>query len=94
MTGGPFYEREMESLRARARARAAHPASGSRIPLRVIAGGSGGPAERRFIVTLLSPIEVWAPDEDAAAAAAPALLLDWLRDSAGIAEFDVAEGDS
>jgi hypothetical protein len=77
-----------------ARSRAEHPARGTRRPLMLIQGGSeDGPRLRRYIVALVSPFEVYAVDEDAAAAAGPAALVAWLRESAGIAEFMVIAPD-
>jgi hypothetical protein len=76
-----------------ARSRAAHPARGTRRGLTAVEGGSGGPATRRFVLWLLSPVEVEATDADAAAAAGPQAVLDLLRDTPGILEFDAQEVD-
>jgi hypothetical protein len=48
---------------------------------------------RRYVVALVSPFEVYAVDEDAAAAAGPAAAIAFLRDAPGIAEFMVVDPD-
>jgi len=53
----------------------------------------GGPATRRYVLWLLSPVEVDAEDADAAAAAGPAAVHALLHDAPGILEFDAQEVD-
>jgi hypothetical protein len=69
------------------------PANGGLVEGPPVVGGSGGPATRRYVLWLLSPVEVDAEDADAAAAAGPAAVHALLHDTPGILEFDAQEVD-